>query len=72
MSFLTMFRKRHTPTISTLSVSECIPAEKRASLIANFLNSSHTGVHLLSTNTCTVGINLQQVSKVIFKLEPSN
>jgi hypothetical protein len=59
-------KKAHPYNLDIVKVSSCIPAEKCASLISNFLHSPHTGVLLLSTDTCAVGINLQQVSEVIF------
>jgi hypothetical protein len=59
-------KKAHPYNLDIVEVSSHIPAKKHASLISKFLCSPHAGVLLLSTNTCAVGINLQQVSEVIF------
>ena len=58
--------KQHPRNLNILEVSGRIPAEKRAEQLAQFLSSTLPGVLLLSTDMCAVGINLQQVTEVIF------
>ncbi len=59
-------RKQHPCNLDILEVLGRIPAKKRAEQLAQFLSSTLPGVLLLSTDVCAVGINLQQVTEVIF------
>ncbi len=47
--------KQHPCNLDILEVSGCIPAEKHAEQLAQFLSSTLPGVLLLSTNVCTMG-----------------
>ncbi|ELR17687.1 helicase C-terminal domain containing protein, putative [Acanthamoeba castellanii str. Neff] len=58
--------KQHPCNLDILEVSGRIPTEKHAKQLAQFLSLTLHGVLLLSTNMCAVGINLQQVTEVIF------
>ncbi|ELR10863.1 helicase conserved Cterminal domain containing protein [Acanthamoeba castellanii str. Neff] len=58
--------KQHLCNLNILEVSGHIPTEKHAKQLTQFLSLTLPGMLLLSTNMCTMGINLQQVTELIF------